>query len=412
MGPERPSTVTPYHAHISAICCNSFVRLLKWAVSLFVILYIAALGYRIVSRKYSVWLPGYVSWMTHQEKPTAGPVHLFFLYADHFEPGENFALVERWEKEYPVLAQRHRDADGRPVQHSWFYPAEQPIDRNMQALQTLVQEGYGETELHLHHSHDTEASARERFEKGVAYFQKFGFLKGIDGRTHFAFIHGNWGLDNSLGEAFCGNSRELRMLKELGCFADYTFPSLWQASQPSWVDNIEEVTDDERPKSYDHGVPVALGFHPAGDLVMLQGPLVLIPTWNPAKLFFVVEDGDVHPAVPLSPRRVDAWVHADIHVAGRPDWVFIKVHTHGASSVADLEETLGPHFDQALTYLEKRYNDGVHYILHYVTAREAFNLIRAAADGKRGDPRQYYDYLIPPYLTHASTPRPAETAAR
>jgi hypothetical protein len=388
------------------------VRLFRWAVSLIVILFLAALGYRIVSRKYYVWLPGYVSWMTHTEKPAAGPVHIFFLYADHFEPGENFALVERWKKEYPILAQRHRDTNGRPVQHSWFYPAEQPIDRNMQALQTLVQEGYGETELHLHHSHDTEAAARQRFEKGVVYFQKFGFLKGIDGRSHFAFIHGNWGLDNSLGEAFCGNSRELRMLKELGCFADYTFPSLWQASQPSWVDNIEEATDDDRPKSYDHGIPVALGFHPTGDLVMVQGPLVMIHTWNPAKLFFLVEDGDVHPAVPLTPQRVDAWVHADIHVAGRPDWVFIKVHTHGASSVADLEETLGPHFDQALTYMEKRYNDGTHYILHYVTAREAYNLIRAAADGKRGDPHQYYDYLIPPYETHASTLRPAETAAR
>jgi hypothetical protein len=388
------------------------VRLLKWAVSVFVILYIAALGYRIVSRKYYVWLPGYASWMTHQDKPAAGPVHIFFLYVDHFEPGENFTLVERWEKEYPVLAQRHRDADGRPVQHTWFYPAEQPIDRNMRALQTLVEEGYGETELHLHHSQDTEASARERFENAVTYFQKFGFLKGIDGRTHFAFIHGNWGLDNSLGERFCGNSRELRMLKELGCFADYTFPSLWQASQPSWVNNIEEVTDDDRPKSYDHGAPVALGIQPAGDLVMVQGPLVLIPTWNPVKLFFLVEDGDVHPAVPLTPRRVNAWVHADIHVAGRPDWVFIKVHTHGASSVPDLEETLGPHFDQALTYMEKRYNDGAHYILHYVTAREAYNLIRAAVDGKRGDPRQYYDYAIPPYVTHASTLRPAETAAR
>jgi len=32
-----------------------------------------------------------------------------------------------------------------------------------------------------------------------------------------------------------------------------------------------------------------------------------------------------------------------------------------------------------------------------VTAREAYNLARAAADGKTGDPRQYYDYVIPRY---------------
>ena len=388
------------------------MRLLRAAILVVAILFVAALGYRIVSRKYYVWLPGYIRWMTHQESAASGPVHIFFLYADHFEPGENFPLVERWQKEYPVLAQRHRDAAGRPVQHTWFYPAEQPIDRNLEALETLVRAGYGETELHLHHFHDTPESARRRFELAVAWFQKFGFLKGIDGRSHFAFIHGNWSLDNSLGEAYCGNSQELRMLKELGCFADYTFPSAWQLSQPSWVNNIYEVTDDDRPKSYDHGMPLSVGWRQAGDLVLVQGPLVLVPTVNPAKLFFLLEDGDIHPTVPLTPRRVDAWVRANIHVAGRPDWVFIKVNSHAASSVADLEETLGPHFDQALSYLETRYNDDVHYVLHYVTAREVYNLIRAATDGKRGDPNRYYDYVIPPYQTHAVPRQGVEPAAR
>ena len=366
-----------------------------------VVLFLAALSSRVISRKYYVWLPGYFESVATQETAKSGPVQLFFVYADHFEPGEHFEFVERWMREYPALAQRHRDADGRPVQHTWFYPAEQPIDRNLEALRSLVSGGYGEAELHLHHSNDTQESARRRFEQAVAYFQRFGFLKGIDGRTHFAFVHGNWSLDNSLGDAFCGANRELRMLKELGCFADFTFPSVWELSQPSWVDNIYEVTDDDRPKSYDRGVPIRVGWRPAGDLVLLQGPLTIVPVWNPAKLFFLVEDGDIHPAVPLSPRRIDAWIHTNIHVAGRPDWVFIKVHGHAASSPEDLDETLGAHFDQALSYMEKRYNDGSHYVLHYVTAREAYNLIRAAADGKQGDPRQYYDYLIPPYETHA-----------
>ena len=47
--------------------------------------------------------------------------------------------------------------------------------------------------------------------------------------------------------------------------------------------------------------------------------------------------------------------------------------------------------------LEQHYNDGQRYILHYVTAREAYTLAMAAADGKRGDPRQYYDDTIGPY---------------
>ena len=67
----------------------------------------------------------------------------------------------------------------------------------------------------------------------------------------------------------------------------------------------------------------------------------------------------------------------------------------------DADEILGPELDRALSYLERTYNDGAHYVLHYVTAREAFNVARAAADGKTGDPRQYYDYLIPPYAANA-----------
>ncbi|HEV3329364.1 MAG TPA: hypothetical protein VG096_00175 [Bryobacteraceae bacterium] len=373
------------------------MRTLKWAIVLLLVLFLAALSYRVVSRKYYVWLPGYAHWLTHQERAKTQPIHIFFLYADHFEPGQRFDLMERWLKEYPKMAERHRDSNGRRLQHTWFYPAEQPIDRNLLALRKLVAAGYGETELHLHHFHDTPASARRRFEEGISYFQRFGFLKGVDGHTHFAFVHGNWSLDNSLGDAYCGNSQELRMLKELGCFADFTFPSLWEHSQPAWVNNIYDVTDDDRPKSYDQGVPIAVGWHPSGDLVLVQGPLLILPSINPAKLFFSVVDGDIHPGVPVTPQRVDAWVRANIHVAGRPDWVLIKVHGHAGSSTADLEETIGPDFDNALTYLEKHYNDGRQYLLHYVTARETYNLIRAGADGKQGDPQQYYNLVTPPY---------------
>ena len=44
--------------------------------------------------------------------------------------------------------------------------------------------------------------------------------------------------------------------------------------------------------------------------------------------------------------------------------------------------------------LERNYNDGVRYKLHYVTAREAYNIVRAAEDGKTGDPDAYRDYDI------------------
>jgi hypothetical protein len=372
------------------------MRMIRRIALLGLVLYVGLWAFRIASRKYYVWLPGYITWAVTPAEQASGPVHIFFLFADHFEPGNNEHLLQRWLTEYPQLASRHRDSTGRPPQHTWFYPAEQPVDRNMAGLQQLVAAGLGEAELHLHHANDTQESARARFERGVAYFQRFGFLKTTDGATHFAFVHGNWGLDNSNGPAYCGANRELQMLRELGCFADFTFPSIqWQAQPPS-VNNIYEAIDDDRPKSYAQGVPLQAGVRPEGDLMIFQGPLLLVPSWR-AALFVAIDDGNIHPAAPVGPDRVDHWVRTRIHVKGRPDWQFIKVHGHGAESEVDATESLGPRFDSALSHFEGRYNDGVHFILHYVTAREAFNLARAAADGKTGDPAQYYDYVIPRY---------------
>jgi hypothetical protein len=105
---------------------------------------------------------------------------------------------------------------------------------------------------------------------------------------------------------------------------------------------------------------------------------------------------------------VDRWVRADVHVPNRPDWVFIKLFAHGISTLGDEDAAVGPTFDRALTHLEQQYNDGRTYVLHYITAREAYNLAMAAADGRTGNPEQYYDYLVKPYETRR---RPELTAA-
>jgi len=363
-----------------------------------VCLYSLAFTYRIYQRKLYVWLPGYAEDRMHQEAPRTKPVHLFVMFADHFEPGTRLDRTKRWETEYPQLAHRHRDSSGRRVQHSWFYPGEQAIDQNMELLQSLVKGGNGEVELHYHHGGDTQESTEKKFSAAVKYFQRFHFLKGIDGKTHFAFVHGNWGLDNSNGAETCGANRELSLLAGLGCFADYTFPSIFHDSQPRMVNQILEAIDDNGPKSYDHGTPLRVG-RPIDDsaLVLVEGPLLLFPTLSIRRLFVGIEDGNIHLADPVGERRVDRWVRANVHVQGRPEWVFIKVHGHGASTDDDVEEWLGGHLERGLSYLERHYNDGANYVLHYVTARETYNLVRAAAAGKTGDPREYMNWIIPPY---------------
>jgi hypothetical protein len=45
-------------------------------------------------------------------------------------------------------------------------------------------------------------------------------------------------------------------------------------------------------------------------------------------------------------------------------------------------------------------NDGTRYKLHYVTARQAYNLAKAAERGLGGDPRQWMDLVVDRPATH------------
>jgi hypothetical protein len=46
--------------------------------------------------------------------------------------------------------------------------------------------------------------------------------------------------------------------------------------------------------------------------------------------------------------------------------------------------------------LTTRYNDGREWNLHYVSAREMYNIAIAALEGESGDPNDYRDYRLKP----------------
>ena len=54
---------------------------------------------------------------------------------------------------------------------------------------------------------------------------------------------------------------------------------------------------------------------------------------------------------------------------------------------------LGEPMDRLLTHLETAYNDGERFRLHYVTAREMYEMIRRAEAGAEGDPGPYLSEL-------------------
>ncbi len=91
--------------------------------------------------------------------------------------------------------------------------------------------------------------------------------------------------------------------------------------------------------------------------------------------------------------RLDLWLKARVQVPNRPDWFFVKLHTHGCPE-ENQRILLGPamvQFHQQLAGARKR-NPNFHY--HYVTAREMYNLARAAEAGFDGPASDALDYEL------------------
>ena len=334
------------------------------------------------------WLPGYLA----RSKPRDAISHVFFCFVDHFEPlwnkvsrHQGLERVEHWFENYPRMAEKFRDADGRAPQHTIFYPAEDYLPEYLDLLARLCGQGYGEVEIHLHHDRDTAENLKSHIESFKQKLESHGFLSN----HRYGFIHGNWSLDNSRSDGrWCGVNNELQVLRETGCYADFTLPSAPSDTQTRKINSIYYATDDPlRPKSHDTGIDVRVGGKAEGDLLLVQGPLAL--NWRSRKFGLIprIENGDVARYSPATPDRIDLWVRQRIGVVGRPDWVFVKVHTHGCQE-RNFRAVLDDRLHEALQRLP--------YKLHYVTARELYNLVKAAEAGQQGDPNQLRDFLLPP----------------
>jgi len=331
--------------------------------------------------------------------------HILFCLCDHFEPfwGEGYkerlAIVKSWVESYPKIADKHRDGDGHPPRHTFFYAAEQYKPEYLDLLAELCREGYGEVEIHLHHDNDTSENLRRtliEFKETLAFRHELLSQDRNTGEIRYGFIHGNWALDNSRRDGrWCGVNNELQVLRETGCYADFTYPSAPSDTQTRKINSIYYALDDpDKPKSHDIGVDVKVGGKPWGDLMIIQGPLAL--NWRNRKfgIFPRIENGAVGSGmIRPSPDRIDLWIKQGIHVKGRRNWIFVKVHCHGAKP-RDMNFLLNQGLDSMFTYLGHRYNDREKYFLHYVTAREMYNIIKAAEAKRTGNPDDFRDFVL------------------
>ena len=60
-----------------------------------------------------------------------------------------------------------------------------------------------------------------------------------------------------------------------------------------------------------------------------------------------------------------------------------------------MDTLLGRPMRDAFEYLQSRYNDGEDWKLHYVSAREMYNIAKAAEAGLSADPGTYRDFVVP-----------------
>ncbi len=357
------------------------------------------------------WLPGYTKHLARRavsRTKTEGPRHLLFALCDHYEPlhgkvdeARGNDRVKFWHEGYPKLVDGYRDADGKRPRHSFFFPGEEYRPYYLDALADLAKRGMGEVEVHLHHDNDTAETLTQKFEDTLRDLSRHGHIsRDRNGKMQWAFIHGNWALANPRDDGrWCGVDAELPLLHDLGCYADFTFPSAPDECQPNIVNQIYWPTGDLRAKRcYEQGTRARVGETMNDRILLVQGPVALAK--RPGKLSVRIEGAAITATDPASPARVRTWTKQAIHIEGRPEWVFAKLHTHGAPE-REAKSLLGDGGHALHRILTTQYNDGRSWILHYVTAREMYNIAMAAMDGKSGDPNEYRDYLVspPPVIT-------------
>jgi hypothetical protein len=283
-------------------------------------------------RHCQIWLPGYIKdrLATLGRKPAK---RLWLLFADHYEPLWHGASedtgaerVARWATRWPAIAAKFQDCAGRPPRYTFFYPEEEYRPHLMEPLERMASRGIADVEVHLHHNGEGQQNFVDRISGFTeTLFSRHGLLRKHNGILTFGFIHGLWALDNSLpGGRFCGLNNEITLLRDLGCYADFTMPSGASPTQSRLINTIYWAVDDpDKPKSYDTGVPVRPGATATGDLLMIPGPFGI--RWA-QRLKPRIEHSELCSYDPATEYRVRRWLELAPRIG---DDIFLKLYTHG-----------------------------------------------------------------------------------
>jgi len=334
-----------------------------------------------------IWGPSYLRQRLRQiTQRTASPLErIWVTIADHYEPKWRRAdlstaqsRVALWRVAWPEIARRCKpDSVGNTPRYTFFFPEEEYDPSLLDPLAEMVRDGIADVEVHLHH----DGEGRQNFVDRISSFcsvlhNKHGLLRKRKGQLTFGFIHGNWALDNSRPDGrLCGLNGEIQVLRDLGCYADFTMPSGDSPTQARLVNTIYYCNGDpDRPKSYDAGVPVTPGGRVEGDLLMISGPLGMRwrDRWLPR-----LETGELRNGNVATRYRVRRWVELAPRIGTD---TFIKLFTHGAqerNSSALLRDVLESAFNLLVEEADRR-----GCAIHFVSAWQMYLAIEAIGQGR------------------------------
>lgn len=312
------------------------------------------------------------------------PKRAWVVIADHYEPlgmsqsvDEALDRVARWRDRWPLIAENApRDAAGQRPQYTFFYPQEEYRSDLLEGIAEMVRGGVGDVEVHLHHDKEQ----RDTFIHKVTEFCRrltndHGLLRQRDGQTVFGFIHGNWALDNSRPDGkWCGLNGEIALLRDLGCYADFTMPSLPSPTQGRVINQVYWCTAnaDGKPRSFDRGLEASVNGGQQGDLLMVTGPLGVR---FDGRLMPRLETGEIAGYDLPTPARVCQWF--DLAPCIGSD-LFLKLYTHGAAE-RNLQPLLHGGFANLFRWLkEEADRRGIE--IHWATAWQMYQAIMALVE--------------------------------
>lgn len=338
-------------------------------------------------RHAEIWLLPYIQNRARKLMRHTKPKRAWIAITDHYEPlgkaasiGVALDRIGQWRDRWPRIAEdAPRDAMGQRPQYSFFYPEEEYRRELLDNIAEIVRLGIADVEVHIHHDYEQ----RDAFiQKITTYCRRLaddhGLLRQHDGRTVFGFIHGNWALDNSRPDGrCCGLNGEIALLRDLGCYADFTMPSLPSPTQGRVLNQVYWCTGnaDGSPRSYDRGVEARVGGGRCGDLLMFTGPLGIRfkDTFKPQ-----LETGEIAGYDMPTASRVRQWFDLAPSVG---DDLFLKLYTHGAverNFVPLLDTGLSTLFQELAKEADRR---GIE--IHWATAWQMYQAAEALIFGRQ-----------------------------